>query len=220
METPPCYERHNTGKLVDDPFGGDVGATRLLDFGCGDGRVALKLAKQHAQLHIVGVDVNEDAVALANTSAVNAGLCERCRFEVADTNELSGDFDVVLLQLVISVVGGPDQRDALLQKCLAQLRTGGKLLVSASGISSDINEEYRELYARDEAATGERYTYYSRGEDGTILYTTHHFAYDELRDLIQSHGFRLEELHKDKERSSRRPDQAAWFLYAVASKPG
>jgi hypothetical protein len=110
------------------------------------------------------------------------------------------------------------QRGQLLEQCRARLRSGGKLLVSAGGISSDINASYKDLYERDEAVTGERYTYLSRAEDGTVLYPTHHFAYTELRELIMSKGFSLEELHKDKETSSRRPGEAAWFLYAVASK--
>ena len=51
-----------------------------------------------------------------------------------------------------------------------------------------------------------------------MLYPTHHFQYDELRLLIQEQGLELLELHKDREASSRRPEQQAWFLYAVARK--
>ena len=58
--------------------------------------------------------------------------------------------------------------------------------MSASGVSSDINQWYKAIYDADEPVTGEPHTYLSRDEAGGVLYPTHHFAYDELKDLVTS----------------------------------
>jgi methylase of polypeptide subunit release factors len=113
LEPPPSYERHNTGKLVDDSGLGAVDkALRVLDLGCGDGTVAMNLAREHPGLQVLGLDVNEAAIAAATAGASDAGLESRCRFEVGDAaseaaHSEAGGFDIVLLQLVISVAGGP-----------------------------------------------------------------------------------------------------------------
>lgn len=235
------YERYNTAALVDLPAAdkrkprpaseGASAALRVLDLGCGDGRIALGLGRHG--LDVVGVDVNAAAVAAATLSAAaepeihsNGGSA---RFIVGDCcaagGPLVGDsicggapgFDVVLSQLVISIVGGYEQRQRLLLCAREMLRPGGILLLSASAVSMDINPEYEQTYARGKQETGEDFSYLSRdAESGAVLYMTHHFSYAELRALIaECGGFTLHGLHKEKETSSRRPDQAAWFLYAV-----
>ena len=94
----------------------------------------------------------------------------------------AGPFDIVVCQLVISIIGAIDNRMNLLRHMRANLRPGGWLAVSASGVSDTINPGYARLYAADEPLTGERHTYFSRTE---------------------------------RETSSRRPDEAAFFLYAT-----
>lgn len=91
-------------------------------------------------------------------------------------------------------------------------------MISASGVSADINPKYAVLYEQDAAATGEQHTYYSRGANGEALYRTHHFEYEELHRLLDECGFETTGLHKEKEASSRRPQEPAWFLYATAIK--
>eukprot|EP00041_Stephanoeca_diplocostata_P020454 m.458689 g.458689 ORF g.458689 m.458689 type:complete len:347 (-) comp21582_c0_seq31:2332-3372(-) len=83
-----------------------------------------------------------------------------CRsFRVADVPGLMDsfpeEFDVVLLQLLISVVGTPEDRIRMLENAFAQTKPGGFLLVSASADSADVNEEYRRLYAEAGVAARE-----------------------------------------------------------------
>ena len=72
-------ERYNTGALADGQHGGGSSAEtalrrrRVLDVGCGDGRVALELARS-CGCEVVGVDVNAAAVAVANAAAAAAQL--------------------------------------------------------------------------------------------------------------------------------------------------
>ena len=74
---------------------------------------------------------------------------------LARSSEAYGLFDLVLCQLVISVVGSVQQRSALLQTAFRHLKPGGVLLLSASGASEDINSKYKALYDQDLAITGE-----------------------------------------------------------------
>lgn len=198
----------------------EAGAGQLLDLGCGDGRLTAELHAQHPGLRCLGVDVNVGAIAHAR-ARVAPGEEGKLAFDVGDISQmdLGGQrFDVVLLQLVLSVVGGPEKRLRLLRAARALLaQPGGRLLISVSGASADINEEYAELYRRDEPLTREARTYFSRAADGTVLYPTHHFSEAELRDLLATVGLAIVSLAREREASSRRPDQAAWFFYAIAA---
>jgi hypothetical protein len=133
------------------------------------------------------------------------------------------------LQLLLSVVGGKEERRRTLQYAARRLKppsspssssSGGTIYLSCSGVSDDINESYAELYRQDAAATGEEYTYYSRDDDtgGKILYTTHHFKIEEVKELLEDTGFEDIRIEQKKEASSRRPDEAAYFLYVTATK--
>jgi hypothetical protein len=53
----------------------------------------------------------------------------------------AADFTAVLLQLVISVVGGVPMRQALLNNAAAHMEPHGVLMLSACGASEDINDE-------------------------------------------------------------------------------
>ena len=127
----------------------------------------------------------------------------------------AGPFDIVVCQLVISIIGAIDNRMNLLRHMRANLRPGGWLAVSASGVSDAINPGYARLYAADEPLTGERHTYFSRNERGEILYATHHFTADELAGLLAAGGFGEISIATERETSSRRPDEAAFFLYTT-----
>jgi hypothetical protein len=95
------------------------------------------------------------------------------------------------------------------------LRPGGWLYLSASGVSDTINAGYARLYADDSHLTGERHSYLSRNEQGEVLYMTHHFTAAELVQQLEAAGFSQISMTTEKESSSRRPDEAAYFHYAT-----
>lgn len=206
-------------------------ASRLcvLEVGCGTGELSAWL---HERGHVVtGVDVNSDAIAAA------ARRCPQGSFAVADTTHeafpgqvaqisslpdgdgVDGLFDFAVLQLLLSILGGIDARTAVLANVLAVLKPGGRLYLACSGESGAVNAKYAELYAQDREATGERNTYFSRDSAGQYLYTTHHFEVEELQDLLHATGFADISIEQVQEASSRRPGEAANFLYVTASRP-
>jgi len=167
---------------------------------------------------VVGCDINAAAIETAQADAGPELLVRDIAFEGG--LDLPGPpFRLVVCQLVISVVGAKREREALLRNAHAALEPGGLLYLSASAVSADINPGYRELYEADLPRTGERHTYFSRDADGNILYETHHFEVSELRTLLEVAGFEVVSVDRKAETSSRRPDEAAYFLYAVARRP-
>ena len=198
---------------------------RIVELGCGCGELAAALQSRGHE--VLGVDVNAGAVARA------AQRCPAGRFVPADVGapglvaraaatlgaEARGCFDFAVLQLLLSVVGGPEERRAVLGNAAALLRAGGALYLSCSGASEGINAGYAALYERDAAATGEFRTYFSRDEaTGEVLYVTHHFTAAELEELLRGCGFEEVRTEVVREASSRRPTEAAYFLYTVARK--
>lgn len=192
----------------------------LLDVGCGTGRLARRLFA--AGFSVVGVDINAEAVRVARAMAADVEPTgESLRFEVADFAAMEhprvagGPFDVVVCQLVLSIVGDAGDRVNLLRHLRASLRPGGWLYLSASGVSDSINPAYARLYAADYPLTGERHSYLSRDDRGEVLYRTHHFTADEVVDLLATTGFGDIRVTTVEEASSRRPSEAAFFHYAT-----
>ena len=192
----------------------------LLDVGCGTGRLGRRLYDQG--FSVLGVDISPDAVRVARENAVTAKAAGRAlRFEEADfaadrSPRLDGGpFDIVVCQLVLSIIGDARNRRNLLRHVRDNLRPGGWLFLSASGVSDTINAGYARLYAEDVHLTGEQHSYFSRDERGEILYMTHHFTENELVSLLEAAGFGQIGVTTEREASSRRPNEAAHFLYAT-----
>lgn len=195
----------------------------LLDVGCGTGRLGRRLYDRG--FSVTGVDVNPDAIRLARGLVPDTAPAARTlRFAEADfaadrSPRIDGSpFDVVVCQLVISIIGAPRQRGNLLRHMRDNLHRGGWLYLSASGVSDTINAGYARLYAEDAPLTGERNSYFSRDTAGGILYMTHHFTADELVALLEASGFDNVTVNIAREASSRRPDEAAEFLYVTCRR--
>ena len=189
----------------------------LLDVGCGAGRLSRRIHDRG--FSVLGVDISAAAIRAAREqpAAASAGLAfAEADFAAEAPPRLeSGPFDIAVCQLVISIVGGPRERRNLLTNIRGHLQAGGLLFLSASGVSDAINPGYARLYAEDFASTGERHSYFSRDAAGEILYMTHHFTPEECTGLLAEAGFDQIAVETVREASSRRPDEAAIFLYAT-----
>jgi SAM-dependent methyltransferase len=196
----------------------DPSRTRILDLGCGNGEVARGLVRRG--FSVTGVDINAAAVVLAGSAVAGAV------FQVGDAASSTGGglpagpFDAVVCQLLLSIVGDAADRLQVLRNARAVLAAGGSLFASFSGRSEDVNPDYARLYRQDRPATGEDGTYLSRDGEGRVLYCTHHFRADEIRQLLEEAGFAAIEIRERIETSSRRHDQKARFFYASASSGG
>lgn len=95
---------------------------RVLDAGCGTGRVAVELARRGVE--VVGVDVDPDLLAVARAKApeltwVQAGLADL---------DLGRTFDLVVMAGNVIGFVAPDDRPAAVSGCAAHLAPGGRLV--------------------------------------------------------------------------------------------
>lgn len=104
---------------------------RLLDVSSGRGTQAIFYAR-HFGVDVTGVDLSTEMVATASRSAAHAGLGDRVRFRVGDSQRLpfeSGSFDVVVNECAVGI---PDDSQAVLDEMLRVVRPGGAVVIHES----------------------------------------------------------------------------------------
>ena len=79
---------------------------KVLDIGCGWGGMGLTLARDHGA-DVTGITLSREQHAVANRRAAEAGLAERCRFELKDYREVTGRFDRIVSVGMFEHVGVP-----------------------------------------------------------------------------------------------------------------
>jgi 2-polyprenyl-3-methyl-5-hydroxy-6-metoxy-1,4-benzoquinol methylase len=101
---------------------------RVLDVGCGAGRVALALAKAFPRATILGVDPDRESIRQANAAADTEGLRARVRFLARSTGELGSEekFDLITACDCVHDFPAPDET---LKEIRALLNPDGVLLV-------------------------------------------------------------------------------------------
>jgi SAM-dependent methyltransferase len=118
---------HGEADLIES-LARDTGGSRVLDAGCGTGRVAIELAARG--LSVVGMDLDEDMLATARTKAPEL---QWIRADLADASvHLTGEFDVVALagNVMIFVDTGTEGR--VLEQLSSVLAPAGLLVAGFS----------------------------------------------------------------------------------------
>src|SRR5262245_45734498 len=103
------------------------GDERILDVGCGDGKITAQIAARVPRGSVLGVDPSRDMIAFAS-SHFGPPAHANVRFEVADARRLPyrNEFDLVVSFNALHWV--PEQ-DAALASIHAALRPGGRALL-------------------------------------------------------------------------------------------
>ncbi|MFD0548044.1 class I SAM-dependent methyltransferase [Streptomyces rectiviolaceus] len=107
-----------------------------LDIGTGQGHAVNLLAKAFPNSRFRGVDISETGIAAARREAEGLGL-QNVRFDVSDTAEVSGDYDLITAFDVIHDLARPAQ---VLASVAAALRDNGTFLMGDIDASSKLEE--------------------------------------------------------------------------------
>jgi SAM-dependent methyltransferase len=107
---------------------GQTGGRRVLDAGCGTGRVAVELARRGHS--VVGVDADLDMLAAARTKAPDLSWIHA---DLADLGTHSTEaFDVVLLAGNVMIFLAPGTEDRVMGELVDRLAPGGLLVAGFS----------------------------------------------------------------------------------------
>ena len=138
---------------------------RVLDAGCGTGRVAIELDRRG--LHVVGVDVDPEMLATARRKAPHL---EWRRADLASL-DLAQRFDVAVMAGNVMIFVAPGTEGAVLQRLASHLRPGGRLVAGFQLLPGRLDlATYDDLAAiaglvlEDRFATWERQPFAARGD--------------------------------------------------------
>jgi tRNA (uracil-5-)-methyltransferase TRM9 len=174
---------------------------RVLDLGCGNGRVAKLLARHRRDVAYVGVDSSAELVARCKRQDAERKLQE-AEFLVADviepdwTRKLAGaSFDCVLLLAVLHHIPGGDVRARFLRQARDLLAPQGRIVVSTWQFME--NERMRKKIVpwsvvgidERELEPGDALLNWKRG--GVGLRYCHWIGEDELRELAAQAGLNV-----------------------------
>lgn len=108
---------------------GHANPRRMLDIGGGSGAYAIAFAQAYPDLQVEILDV-PSVTAIAERHIAAAHLQDRVRTREGDmnTSALGRDYDVILLSAICHMLS-PDANRALLARCCAAMRSGGRLVI-------------------------------------------------------------------------------------------
>lgn len=153
--------------------------SKIVDVGTGSGVIALSLAMKFPETEILGIDISDDALTLAQENAARLNLADRIRFLRSNLLEnMDGTFDLVVANLPYistqdhhtlsrEVLHDPAvalfasaQGDELVRELIAQapsqLRPGGILALeigigqSEALLSALAEKNYRDIYSKND----------------------------------------------------------------------
>lgn len=102
---------------------------KVLDIGCGPGHIALQLVTQMPALEVIGVDLSENMLKIAEEHRAVCSQGERVSFEIADAKGLDfpdDSFDVVCSNTILHHIPDPVP---FLAEAWRVLKPGGVLLI-------------------------------------------------------------------------------------------
>lgn len=150
----------------------ESGGNRVLDAGCGTGRVGIELARRGVR--VTGIDADADMLAAARAKAPDIDWYEG---DLSDPRGLpDGSFDIVLLAGNVMIFLDPGTEDRVLANLVGRLALGGMLVSGFSlGLDNLSCARYDEIAASAGLAPVHRWATWDRQAftDGNYAVSVH-----------------------------------------------
>jgi SAM-dependent methyltransferase len=175
---------------------------RVLDLGCGTGRVAIPLAADGHR--ITAVDLSEEMLRVAGAKATAAGVrLDRLRANIVTADAIpDGAFDAVLCMFsTLGMVSGAANRRRVVEHARRVLRSGGVFLVHVHNRWHHLgNRRGRSWLLRDFVRQVRRAPdagdWLMDHHDGQTGWPMHLFSAPEIVGLLRHTGFRVAEVRR------------------------
>ncbi|MDW7731549.1 MAG: class I SAM-dependent methyltransferase [Methanolobus sp.] len=172
---------------------------RILDIGCGTGKVSIPLLSQG--FLVAGVDINTEALKIARSFSRSQNCHQIPLFVKCNATALPFDgsaFDIVIMQAFLTTIVSKGDRAKVVREACRVLKPQGHLYLADFGRTWH-SKIYRERYINDLPVTKEEGSIiaYDR-ETGEVAYIAHHFTEKELVFLLVDNGFEIEFFKNDE----------------------
>lgn len=170
---------------------------RILDIGCGTGKVSLPLAAQG--FSVTGIDINHEALHIARSSLQDSSSSPL--LALTDAKKMpfvNGTFDLAVMQAFLTTIVSKEDRAKVIREACRVLKPEGCLYLADFGQTWH-SKIYRERYVNDLPLTKEEGSIiaYDR-QTGEAAYIAHHFTEKELVFLLVDNGFEIEFFKNDE----------------------
>jgi SAM-dependent methyltransferase len=195
---------------------------RLIDLGCGSGRLLLDFARRG--FSVVGVDLSEPMLRVAAEKAAEAGVqVQLLKANLVELDALAdGTFDyAACLFSTLGMIDGVDARARFLAQVRRLLRPGGTFLLhvhnrwfhcwNKAGRRWLLADLGRTLLGRANAGD-----WSMPAHQGVVGLTLHHFTRREAIRLLRGAGFGIMAVHPLSLRPDGRLSWPAWFAWLRA----
>ena len=165
-----------------------AGSERVLDVGCGDGKVTARIAARVPRGSVLGIDPSRNMIAFAAERFPAADITN-LRFEVGDARTLPyrAEFDLAVSFFALHWVR---DQEAALRSIRSALRPGGRahFCFIPDGPRRSVEDTL------EDARQSPRWAGYFAGFHKPVV----HFTPDEYRDLAERNGFRVVRIDREE----------------------
>lgn len=192
----------------------NINGKKVIDFGCGPGLYASKLAQRGA--FVTGIDFSENSINYARAAAkekeleINYIVSDYLDFETAEK------FDLIIMIMCDFCALSPNQRKTLLTKFKAILKPEGSILMDVYSLSNFEKKSESAAYEKnqlfgfwspsdyytfvntfkyeDEKVLLDKYTIYEANKDEKIVYNwLQHYSVGKLQAELNQNGLLVKE---------------------------
>ena len=211
--------------------------THIVDFGCGPGLYAYRLAERGAK--VTGIDFSTRSIKYAKQAAANKGLAIEYIHQNYLEYETDQKFDLIIMIFCDFCPLSPSQSKILLNKFHRFLIPDGRVLLDVSSLSAFQERQECAVYEHNllngfwssddyygflntfkyeqEKVTLDKYTIIEQQRNQIVYNWLQYFSPDRLKQEFKENGFDIEDFYSNVAGDSFAPDSSEFAVVARKS---